>query len=193
MAKILTAEQQWVKPRLLSEVVAVLAAGGVVILPSDGGYALFSGLEHKATLQRLRALGALQGTEGLTLVCADLAMVSAYAQLTDAAFGLLKRLPVGAVTAILPATRQTPKWAQEAKRKTVAVTMTSQVLLLALIEQLGAPLLQLGLGEADEAVLANQVDLWVDVGALARVEVSVVDFAKSLPEVVYQGAQSIDL
>ena len=77
-----------------------------------------------------------------SFVCSDLTHISEYAQVSNAAFKIMKRLIPGPYTFILPAGRmkQLPK-ILVSKRKTVGIRVPDSPVTLALVRELGHPIL----------------------------------------------------
>jgi tRNA A37 threonylcarbamoyladenosine synthetase subunit TsaC/SUA5/YrdC len=95
-------------PRRIQQVVEVLEADGVIAYPTDTVYGLGADLANKKAIERIYQLRALQKHKPLSLICADLSDIARYAQVSDAAYRLMKRLLPGPYTFVLEATKQVP-------------------------------------------------------------------------------------
>ena len=62
--------------RLISQAVAQIREGGVVIYPTDSGYALGCLLENKSALERICRIRQIDSSHNFTLVCRDLSELS---------------------------------------------------------------------------------------------------------------------
>src|SRR5262245_26453490 len=107
--------------RLLRQAANVVEEGGVIVYPTDSGYALGCGLGQKTALERIRSLRQLDKNHNMTLVCRDLSQLGTYARVSNPIFRLLKVLTPGAYTFILKATHEVPKRMLHPKRKTLGL------------------------------------------------------------------------
>ena len=78
------------QPRLVSQAVDYINKGGVIVYPTDSGYALGCRLEEKNALERICRIRQLDGNHNFTLMCRDLSEISNYSQVDNSAFRLLK-------------------------------------------------------------------------------------------------------
>ncbi len=88
--------------RLINQAVAIIRNGGVVVYPTDSGYALGCQLENKQALERICQIRRLDDKHNFTLLCRDLSEISLYARVDNGAFRLLK-------TTLLVLTRSSSK------------------------------------------------------------------------------------
>ena len=186
------------QPRLINQAVAVLAEGGLVVYPTDSGYALGCRIGDKAAQDRIRRIRQLDDKHNFTLVCRDLSEISIYAKVTNQAFRLMKGITPGAYTFILKATHEVPRRLQNPRRKTIGIRVPDNVIAQALLEALGEPLMsstltlpgnQMPMTDAEEIreKLASQVDLVVDGGYCGFEPTTVVDLMGDAPVVVREG------
>ena len=56
MAKLIAIHPQNPQPRLVAQVVDVLKSGGVIVYPTDSGYALGTSLGNKNGLEKIRQI-----------------------------------------------------------------------------------------------------------------------------------------
>src|SRR6056297_2560987 len=109
------------QPRLLSRAAEIIAAGGLVVYPTDTTYALGCQPGDKAALDRVRQIRRLDDNHHFTLTVRDLSEIATYARVSDPNFRILKRLTPGPFTFLLPATREVPKRLVHAKKKTIGI------------------------------------------------------------------------
>lgn len=184
--------------RLLRKAATIIQEGGLIVYPTDSGYALGCKLGNKAALERIRHLRQLDKHHNMTLVCRDLSQISLYAKVSNAIFRLLKAFTPGAYTFILNATQEVPKLMLHPKRKTLGLRIPQNVITLALLDCLEAPLMSTTLilpgaarpliqPEAILDVLGNQVDLIIDSGECGHEPTTVVDLTGDYPEVLRVG------
>jgi len=95
--------------RLLRKAVSIVVDGGLIVYPTDSGYALGCSLGNKNALERIRLLRQLDKNHNMTLVCRDLSQLGAFARVTNPIFRLLKAFTPGAYTFILNATHEVPR------------------------------------------------------------------------------------
>ena len=121
MSEILEMHPARIKPRDIARIVETLRHGGVVIAPSDSGYALLCQLDDKSAAEKIRHIRELERDHPFTILCADLTDLARYARVDNVQFRLLKTLFPGAYTCILPASREVPRRVQNDKRKTIGI------------------------------------------------------------------------
>ena len=119
----------------------MLRDGAVIVYPTDSGYALGCHLDDKEAVARIRQIRGLDEKHLMTLVCRDLSELAHYARVDNAQFRLLKNNTPGSYTFILEATKEVPRRLQHPKRSTVGLRIPDHPVALALLEELGEPLL----------------------------------------------------
>ncbi len=185
--------------RLISQAVAIIRSGGVIIYPTDSGYALGCQLENKQALERIIRIRRLDDKHNFTLMCRDLSELSLYARVDNDAFRLIRNNTPGAYTFILKATKEVPRRLLNPKRKSIGIRVPDNNIALALLEALGEPLMSTTLilpgnemAESDPEEIRNQlehaVDLIIHGGYLGESPTTVVDMSDEGWEVVREGA-----
>src|SRR3990167_10122705 len=127
--------------RLLRQAAAIVSEGGLIVYPTDSGYALGCALGNKLALERIRRLRQLGKNHNMTLVCRDLAELGKYARVSNPIFRLLKAFTPGSYTFILNATDDVPRLMLHPKRKTLGLRVPDHLIALSLLECLDAPLM----------------------------------------------------
>jgi len=184
--------------RLIKQACQILIKGGLIVYPTDSGYALGCHIGDKAAMERMRRLRELDADHNFTLVCRDLSEVSTYAKFNNAVFRLLKAHTPGPYTFILPATKEVPRRLQHAKKKSIGLRIPEHPIALALLEELDQPLMSstlilpgddMPMTDAGDIVdaIGKQVDLIIDGGACGAEPTTVVEFFDDLPEVARIG------
>jgi tRNA threonylcarbamoyl adenosine modification protein (Sua5/YciO/YrdC/YwlC family) len=185
-------------PRLIRQAAEVLRNGGVVVYPTDSCYALGCHLDDKDAVARIRQIRKLDEHHHLTLMCRDLSEISRYARVDNTKFRLLKNNTPGNYTFILEATKEVPKRLQHPKRSTIGMRIPDHPVALALLEELGEPLLSTTLILPDEEgplndaehirdLLEKQVDLVIDGGAVGLDFTTVIDLTGDIPVLLRRG------
>jgi len=184
--------------RLIKQAAQIIRSGGVVALPTDSAYALVCQLDDKAAVEKLRRVRGIDDKHHLTLLCRDLSEISKYARVDNAQYRILKATMPGPYTVILEATRDVPRRLSHPSRKTIGLRVPENVITLALLEELGEPLigttLQLPgdehmLSDPDEVRerLEKQIDLVIDGGAGMLEATTIVDLTGAEPVLVREG------
>ena len=184
--------------RLIAQAAQIIRSGGVVALPTDSAYALVCQLDDKNAVDKLRRVRGIDDKHHLTLLCRDLSEIAQYARVDNAQYRLLKATMPGPYTVILEATRDLPRRLSHPSRKTIGLRVPENVITLALLEELGGPLigttLQLPgdahmLTDPDEVRerLEKQIELVIDGGAGMMEGTTIVDLTGPEPVLVREG------
>jgi tRNA threonylcarbamoyl adenosine modification protein (Sua5/YciO/YrdC/YwlC family) len=202
MAQLIAIHPQNPQHRLISQVVDVLKSGGVIVYPTDSGYALGTTLGNKNGLERIRQIRNLSKRHDFTLMMRDLSHIGEYARLDNNAFRLLKKILPGAYTFILEGTRDVPKRLLHKKKKTIGVRVSHHGVVQALLEELGESLMSVSLilkgyefydiDDVREAV-DNKVDLIIDNGYCPPEPTTVINLANNAVEIIRYGAGDTSL
>ncbi|AXK38202.1 L-threonylcarbamoyladenylate synthase [Crenobacter cavernae] len=183
--------------RLIREAVKIVKDGGLIVYPTDSCYALGCALGDKAAMERLLAVRQLDLKHHLTLVCADLSELSTYAKVDNRQFRLLKAATPGSYTFILEATREVPRRTLNPKRSTIGLRVPENPVALALLAELGEPILSCTLllpGDSEPLTdpyeirdrLERSVDLVIDGGWCGLEPTTVIDMTDGV-ELVRRG------
>jgi len=141
MAQFLQVHPENPQARLIQLAVKLLAAGGVMAVPTDSSYALVCHLDDKAAVDQMRRIRGVDERHHLTLLCRDLSDLSSYAKVDNRQFRLLKAATPGPFTFILEATKEVPRRVSHPQRKTIGLRMPDHPSLQALLQAHGRPLL----------------------------------------------------
>jgi tRNA threonylcarbamoyl adenosine modification protein (Sua5/YciO/YrdC/YwlC family) len=87
--------------RLINQAVDIVRKGGVIVYPTDSGYALGCKIEDKGAMERICRIRQLPDGHNFTLMCRDLSELSTYAFVDNVAFRLIKNNTPGNYTFIL--------------------------------------------------------------------------------------------
>ena len=183
--------------RLIKQAADIVRGGGVVAYPTDSCYALGCQLGDKAAMERILNIRQIDQKHHLTLMCADLSELGTYAKVDNSQFRLLKATTPGSYTFILQASKEVPARTLHPKRKTIGLRVPDNTIALALLAELGEPLLSctLMLPEDDEPLtdpyeirdrLEHSVDAIIDGGWCGTEPTTVIDMTDGI-ELVRQG------
>lgn len=198
MAQFFTIHPDNPQPRLIKQAADMLRDGAVIVYPTDSGYALGCRLDDKDAVTRIRQIRGKDDKHLMTLVCRDLSELAKYARVGNAQFRLLKNNTPGSYTFILDATKEVPRRLQHPKRSTVGLRIPDHPVALALLEELGEPLLSstLILPDAHQPLtdvdeirerLERLVELIIEGGAVGVEPTTVIDLTESTPVLMRRG------
>lgn len=201
MAQLFAIHPDNPQERLIKQACEIVRQGGVAVLPTDSCYALVCQLGDKTAMERILSIRKIDLKHHLTLLCADLSELGTYAKVDNSQFRQLKMTTPGAYTFILPASKEVPNRTLHPKRKTIGLRVPDNAIALALLRELGEPLLSctLMLPEDDEPLsdpyeirerLEHSVDLVIDGGWCGTEPTTVIDMTDGT-ELVRQGKGDI--
>jgi tRNA threonylcarbamoyl adenosine modification protein (Sua5/YciO/YrdC/YwlC family) len=184
------------QPRIVERAVSVLSSGGLVAFPTDTYYGIGCDLFDKRAIERIYQLKQLPKSHELSFICADLAEVSRYAIVDNAAYRVLRRKTPGPFTFILPATRIVPDLVVR-RQKTVGIRIPESPIALEIVRLLQHPLISTSAATPEGEVLIDPKDikdqlghgleLILDGGYKPNEASSVIDLSGPAPVVVRQG------
>jgi tRNA threonylcarbamoyl adenosine modification protein (Sua5/YciO/YrdC/YwlC family) len=198
MARVLAIHPVNPQLRLIRQVVECIRDGGIIVYPTDSAYALGCAVGNKNALQSIVRIRQVDSKHNFTLVCRDLSEIASYARVDNASYRLLRAHTPAPYTFILKATSEVPRLLQHPKRKTIGIRVPDHPVVLALLAELGEPILSSSLimpGETEPlfdvddmaAKLAHDVDVIIDSGFCGREATTVVDLEDGTPQVLRQG------
>ena len=187
--------------RLIRQAATIVQEGGVIVYPTDSGYALGCHLGDKQALERIRKIRMLDEKHNFTLVCRDLSEVAVYAKVDNIAYRALRSHTPGPYTFVLLATNEVPRRLKHPKRKTIGLRVPDNAIAQSLLEVLGEPMMSVTLILPGDdiplldpydirSVLQQQVDLVIDGGYCGMEATSVIDLSDETPVILRQGAGS---
>ncbi len=187
------------QPRLVSQVVEALRDDALIAYPTDSGYALGCQLGNREGRDRIVRIRQLDDRHHFTLMCKDFAQLGQFVHIDNASFRAIKAATPGPYTFILPATGEVPRRLMHPKKRTVGVRIPDHVVVCALLEELGEPLLTSTLilpGEDEPRTLGweikeeleHEVDVVVEAGETSAEPTTVIDWSEGYPEIVRLGA-----
>ena len=90
MAQFFAIHQDNPQARLIQQASDCIQQGGVVVIPTDSGYALSCALENKRGVETIRQIRRLDEKHNFTLLCRDLSEISVYSRVGNQEYRLLK-------------------------------------------------------------------------------------------------------
>lgn len=189
--------------RLISQTADILRKGGVIVYPTDSGYALGCMLGHADAQVRIRQIRGVDDKHLFTLMCRNLSELGNYAVVSNSQFRLLKANTPGTYTFILNATREVPRKLQHPKRSTIGIRVPKHPVVQALLEAMDTPLLSMSFSLPDEEDvsmmmpweirerLEHVVDLVIEVEHCEAGATTVIDLTSDTPVLVREGLGDI--
>ncbi|MFT5812505.1 MAG: tRNA threonylcarbamoyl adenosine modification protein (Sua5/YciO/YrdC/YwlC family) [Psychroserpens sp.] len=184
--------------RLMTQAAAIISQGGVIVYPTDSGYALGCHIGDKKALERICNIRDIDKEHNFTLMCSNLAELSEYTRVENSVFRLLKNNTPGPYTFIFKGSKEVPKRLLNPKRKTIGIRVPDNAIAQALLAELGEPIMSttLIMPGADTAefdpehirdILEHQVDLIINGGHLGEKPTTVIDFSNDEVEIIRVG------
>ena len=164
MAEVINIDPEHIRGRSIVRAAEILREGGVIVYPTDTVYGLGCDITVKAGLERIRRLKGTDSKKPMSFVCSDLNDISKYAKVSNFAYRILKRCLPGAYTFILPATKETPRLAQS-KQKTVGIRIPDHPVPLALVAELGNPIISTSANRTAQEVITDPDELAREFGS----------------------------
>jgi tRNA threonylcarbamoyl adenosine modification protein (Sua5/YciO/YrdC/YwlC family) len=188
--------------RLIKKVVEVLEKGGVIGYPTDTVYGVGCDLSNPEAIQKIHRLKKMDSKKPLSFICSDLKDISRYAYVSNYAYKIVKRLLPGAYTFIFKATKLVPKIAMT-KQNTVGIRIPDNKICLALVKELGHPIISTSVSRPDEGLyndpaeieerFGKQLDLVIDGGTIVAEHSSIIDLSDDFPKVIRAGKGDVSL
>ena len=199
---IITVNPQNPQLRLIRKVVEVLEKGGIIGYPTDTIYGVGCDLFNPEAIRKIHRLKKIEGNKPLSFICFNLKDISQYAFVSNYAYKTMKRLLPGSYTFILKATKLVPKIAMT-KQKTVGIRIPDNKICLALVKELGHPIISTSVYKPDESLyndpveieerFKKQLDLVIDGGVIIAEHSSIIDLSDDIPKVIRKGKGDVSL
>lgn len=191
--------------RKIARVVEVLRNGGVIIYPTDSVYGIGCDLMNKKSIERLCQIINIKPQKlDLSFICKDLSQVSNYVKRMDTpVFKVLRKALPGPYTFIFESSSKVPK-ILDVNKKTVGIRIPNHLIPLALVHQLGNPIISSSIKDEDvireyttdpEKIyddFRHKVDVVIDGGPGGNIASSVIDCTGDTFTVIRQGLGEVD-
>jgi tRNA threonylcarbamoyl adenosine modification protein (Sua5/YciO/YrdC/YwlC family) len=188
--------------RLIRKVVEILKEGGVIGYPTDTIYGVGCDLFNQEAIRKVHRLKGSGGKKPLSFICSDLKDIRRYAYVSNYAYKMMKRLLPGPYTFILEATKLVPKIAMT-RQKTVGIRIPDNKICLALVKELGNPIISTSVYKPDEGLyndpaeieerFGKQLNVVIDGGVIMAEHSSIIDLSGETPEVIRKGKGDVSL
>jgi tRNA threonylcarbamoyl adenosine modification protein (Sua5/YciO/YrdC/YwlC family) len=199
---IITVNPKNPQSRLIRKVVEVLKEGGVIGYPTDTIYGVGCDLFNPESIRKIHRLKKIEEKKPLSFICSDLKDISRYAYVSNYAYKMMKHLLPGAYTFILKATKLVPKIAMT-KQNTVGIRIPGNKICLALVKELGNPIVSTSVYKPNEGLFndpveieerfGKQLDLVIDGGVIVAEHSSIVDLTDEFPKIIRKGKGTVSL
>lgn len=183
--------------RLIRQVVDKLKQGGVIAYPTDTTYGIGCDIFNKKGVKSIYQIKKRDARKPFSFICADLSDVSNYAQVSNFAFKIMKRHLPGPYTFVLEATRVVPD-SLTTRQKTVGIRIPQNPIALAIVQELGHPLVTTSANVSGQDVyhdpldiedaLGHQLELVIDGGILRGDSSTVISLLGDQVEVLREGS-----
>ena len=174
----------------------MLKDGGIIAYPTDTYYGIGCDIMNKKAIGKIYRLKQRSQKKPFSFICSDLKNISRYAKVSNYAYKTMKRLLPGPYTFILEGSRLVPK-IMLTRRRTAGIRVPDHPLCLALVKELGHPVISTTATLAEGQVLSDaslihetlgaQIDLVIDGGPVPGRPSSVVTLIDDMPEVIRVG------
>lgn len=198
MRRLLEVDPTEPQAYLLRQAMQVLEAEGVIVYPTDSGYALGCHIDSSLAVARIRHIRQLDNMHPMTLMCRDLSDLVRFARFSDDVYKILKLYTPGPYTFLLNMARGVSKIVSHPDRKTIGIRIPKNTIAQGLLEMCNYPLLSSSLilpnydGILIEPgviydLVGGLVDIVLDGGFCGREPTSVIDLTGEKPIVVRIG------
>jgi len=183
--------------RHLERIAEILQRDGVIAYPTDTLFGLGCLASRKKAVDRILQIKGRDPKKPMSILCADMEMLCRYTRHLDTpTFRLLKQMLPGPYTALLPASREVPRYLQN--KQVVGLRIPDHPFCLGLTKLLGEPIITTSANISGqptlntawelEEELGHALDMVVDCGQPAGVGSTIVDLTGEEPVLVREGA-----
>jgi tRNA threonylcarbamoyl adenosine modification protein (Sua5/YciO/YrdC/YwlC family) len=186
--------------RLVAQVVAILRQGGIVAYATDTVYGIGCDIMNKKAIEKIYQIKQRDKKKPFSFMCSDLKNISRYAKVSNYAYKTMRRLLPGPYTFVLEGSREVPKM-MLTPRKTAGIRVPDHALCLALVGELGNPILTTSATMSDGTVFddpslihdhfGSRIDAVIDSGPVPGQPSSVISLIDDAPVVIRRGAGDV--
>ncbi len=182
--------------RLIRQVVEVLKNDGIIAYPTDTYYGIGCDIMNKKAIEKIYLLKQRDKKRPFSFICSGLKNISDYAKVSNYAYKTMKRLLPGPYTFILEGSKLVPK-IMLTNRKTAGIRVPDNKICLALVEEIGNPIITTSATMPDGSVFDNpslineyystRIDMVIDGGPVPGQPSSVISLINDIPEIIRAG------
>ena len=190
--------------RQIEQIVETLKNGGIIIYPTDTVYAFACSVEHPKAADRIvKIKGEKKKKSDFSLIFRDISQITDFTKpIPNDVFRVMKDKLPGPFTFLLEANNKVPKIFKD-KKKVIGARIPKNNIPLAIVEQLGMPLMTSSVHDTDEIMeyttdpdalderYGKSVDIIIDGGAGDLEASTIIDCTGEQVEVVRQGKGEI--
>ncbi|MDH3454474.1 MAG: L-threonylcarbamoyladenylate synthase [Desulfuromonadales bacterium] len=151
--------------RLISRVVETLKQGGLIAYPTDTTYGLGCDIFNRRGIKNIYQIKQRDARKPFSFICSDLSDVANYARVSNFAFKIMKRHLPGPYTFVLDATRVVPD-SVTTRQKTVGIRIPADEIALAIVRELGHPLVTTSANLTGETPLHDPAEIELNMGRM---------------------------
>ena len=188
--------------RLIRMVVEILRGGGTIAYPTDTYYGIGCDILNKKAIQKVYQLKQRNKNKPFSFICSGLKNISHYAKVSNYAYKTMKRLLPGPYTFILEGSKLVPK-IMLTKRKTAGIRVPNNSICLALVEELGNPIITTSATMPNGTIFydpslihdffQSRIDIVIDGGTVPGNPSSVISLINDMPEVIRKGMGDVNI
>ncbi|MAF34081.1 MAG: L-threonylcarbamoyladenylate synthase [Desulfobacterales bacterium] len=188
--------------RQIRRSVEILRSGGAIAYPTDTYYGIGCDILNKKAIQKIYQLKRRNKSKPFSFICSGLKNISHYANVSNYAYKTMKRLLPGPYTFILEGSRLVPK-IMLTKRKTAGIRVPNHMICLALVKELGNPIITTSATKPDGTIInepsfihdffRSRIDVVIDGGPVPGKPSSVISFIDDMPEVIRRGIGDVSI
>jgi tRNA threonylcarbamoyl adenosine modification protein (Sua5/YciO/YrdC/YwlC family) len=188
--------------RLIGRIVEILKEGGTIAYPTDTYYGIGCDIMNKKAIQKIYSLKQRSKNQPFSFICSNLKNISQYAKVTNYAYKTMRRLLPGPYTFILEGSKLVPK-IMLTNRKTAGIRVPEHAICLALVEELGNPIITTSATMPDGTVMHDaslihdffhpRIDAVIDGGPASGVPSSIISLIGDTPEIIRRGSGDVSI
>lgn len=191
----------------IDAIVKCLKNDGVIIYPTDTVYSIGCDITSQKAIEKLARLKNIKPEKAnFSFVCSDLSHLANYCRpISNTVFRIIKKALPGPYTFILEANNNVPKLLKQNK-KTVGIRVPDNPICLAIVKELGNPIISTSLHNTDNEIAEyfsdpevihaeyeSKVDMVIDGGFGNLYASTVLDCSSDEIVVLREGLGSLDI
>lgn len=188
--------------RQISRVVDIIKKGGIIAYPTDTFYGIGCDIMNKKAIEKIYVIKQRNKSKPFSFICPDLKDIAKYAKISNMAYRNMKRLLPGPYTFVLAGSKLVPKM-MLTKRRTAGIRVPDHRIALAIVEELGHPIISTSATHPDGQVFENPsllhdhfqkaIDVVIDGGPVSGSPSSVISLIDDIPEIIRYGAGNVEV